>query len=41
MEKEDVIFILRLFFIMIIIVLSVLAYFKGYEIGSNIWSIEY
>lgn len=41
MEKEDIVFILKLIFILIILFLSILAYFKGYEIGSNIWSIDY
>lgn len=41
MEKEDIVFILKLIFILIILTLSIFAYFKGYEIGSSIWSIEY
>ena len=41
MEKEDIVFILKLIFVLIILTLSIFAYFKGYEIGSNIWSINY
>ena len=41
MEKEDILFILKLIFIITICFLCVIAYFVGYDIGSNIWTIEY